>query len=492
MGDTKKRKKHFVDASEKLRRKAVEEKKTHTDDKLIRYDKVILEPWKHKDSFSSYPRITYFNGHRGCNENLHAVLSRLGLNFNIVNPRNLTRYGMREIDAQELIDSGYISALCNLSDVIVIADTVPDARGILLSLVDPNPALRCNSNIIVEMTNRYDWMVGDIKEYHEMLVKLIENPPANLFWTANNPFEKEFMHARIGIAPKVKLLRSLGAWDVGSSLHSPPSIEDSFAILTNPDILNRPRVGDLIKYYCMPVVSLPKKYGGPAGLLKYKGFIEFPYQVSVMKFYENIAFGVPQVLPTPRFLRLLVLSNNHHYFSTWLDKLESVALFQTDPEKYRAIEAEKQQKEEERKKKEERRGALKPTIVKQKMNQSLPTNKSFESTTHPQLGRRAAVHDRPQPKRKLNPLLKLDNGPYNATWTEMADFYSKEFSPFVYYFDSFKELTELINTPLDKFDTKNVRLEGPKYYARVREESMKTWIRMLHDMGYTHLRDLTV
>ncbi|KAJ3025195.1 UNVERIFIED_CONTAM: hypothetical protein HDU68_007376 [Siphonaria sp. JEL0065] len=507
MGNTRKRKEQFVEANAKLRLKVLEEKKTHTSDKLITYDQVLLEPWKHSDIFSNYPRITYYNGHRGCNENFHAVLSRLHLNFNIVNPRNITRYGMRQIDAQELIDSGFVSALCDLSDVIVVADTVPDARGILLSLVDPDPSRRCKSNIVIEMTNRYDWMVGDTKEYHEMLVKLINDPPKNLFWTANNPFEGEFMRAKIGKGPRVKLLRSLGAWNVDIEGNSPKkntdvqpaNIENSLVILSNPDIVNRPIIEDILKFFCMPVAKLPKKYGGPAGLLKYKGFIEFPYQVSVMKFYENIAFGVPQVIPTPHLLRLLVKTNNHHYFSTWLDKLEQVQMFLSNPEMYQKLEAEKERKAQEKKDKEEREGKKKvvPTISKKKMKQQLqqptPTASSNSTTAQSEshrLERRAVGQERERIQRQqLQPTPKLDVGPYNATWTELADFYSKEFSPFVYYFDSFQELTDLINMPLAEFDYKNVRVEGPKYYAKVREESMKTWLGLFHSMGFKSVKD---
>ncbi|KAI9324993.1 hypothetical protein BDR26DRAFT_231140 [Obelidium mucronatum] len=228
--------------------------------------------------------------------------------------------GMSGTDARELLDSGYIAKLCNASDIIIIADTVPDGRAILLSLLEPSESLnRCKSNIVIEMTNRYDWMVPDRQVYHEMLRRIFKLNPKNLFWTANNPFEGPFMHANVGgeVFPKVRLLRPLGAWNVdvenSHMTHGMPlnqetniSTQNMLAMVKNVEKVNRPIVGDLVDYYCMPVAKLPKKYGGPAGLLKYKGFIDFPYQVSVMKFYENIAFGVPQVLPTPRFLHALV------------------------------------------------------------------------------------------------------------------------------------------------------------------------------------------
>ncbi|KAJ3346263.1 hypothetical protein HDU83_003261 [Entophlyctis luteolus] len=293
--------------------------------------------------------MTYFNGHRGCNENLHAVMSAMRLNFKVVNPRAVTYYGMAGADAQELIDSGYIAALCNASDVIIIADTVPDGRGILLAKRQRLPDC-ANTSVIVEMTNRYDWNVPDREEYHKMLRALVAEPPKDLVWTQNNPFEAPFIFSQVGSVPNVSLVRSMGVWAVDKVVmgrreeifneqseekldengenddndDNEPAIQDSAksanaTILTRNEKryflasignseknkIRRPIVDDLIEYFCMPIEMLPKKYGGPIALLEYKAFVLFPYQVSIMKFYENIAHGVPQVIPTPGFLRLL-------------------------------------------------------------------------------------------------------------------------------------------------------------------------------------------
>ncbi|KAJ3014453.1 UNVERIFIED_CONTAM: hypothetical protein HDU68_000277 [Siphonaria sp. JEL0065] len=479
------------------------------DSKLLVYDDVIFEPWKRKDYFSSFPRITYFNGHRGCDENLYGVLSKLHLNFNIVNPRNITRYGMSGLDARELIDSGYISKLCNASEVIIIADTVPDGRAILLSLLEPSKSKSCKSNIVIEMTNRFDWMIPDPEEYYDMLRKIFELKPKNLWWTANNPFEGPFMHSKVGSTPEVKLLRSLGAWNVdvlvddarkdkekSESLQTwrieeryNASTKNSLAIIANVERakVNRPIVGDLLDYYCMPLVKLPKKYGGPANLLKYKGFIDFPYQISVMKFYENIAFGVPQVLPTPRFLQTLVKTNNHHYFTTWMEKLEQVDLFLTDPEKYNRMESARNIKDR----------ANREAEIKHKKQELLEAEEEQEAdeirANSPRLDRREMSDEdfdgkRENSQRRKDRLLEISTNQYKATWTELSDFYRKEFEPYVYLFDSLKELGELVNKPADEFDYKNVRVEGPKYYARVREESMAMWVQIFHEMGYTDVK----
>ncbi|KAI8617185.1 hypothetical protein BC830DRAFT_1114814 [Chytriomyces sp. MP71] len=407
------------------------------DVKLLNYTDLQIEDWKPNPEFADSPRITYFNGHRGCQENLHGVLSRFRLNFRTVNPRNVTHYGMREQDARELIDSGYIGKLCNASDIIIVADTVPDARGILLSLLESNKSRRCQSNIVVEMTNRYDWMVGDKYEYHQMLEALIDTPPSNLWWVANNPFEEAFFLTKVGRTPNVTLIRSLGVWNVENKNVEPVkdnTSESSVAVVINPEFAktNRATPMTLVDAHKIPVTRLPKHYGGPPVLLQYKAYLEFPYQVSIMKFYENLAAGVPQVIPTPRLLFSLVKAKSHHLFATWLDKLEEVAVYISDPDLHAKMKRE---------------------------------------------GRFDGRND-------LWRYSTVTGATYEARWMELTDFYASEFRPYVYYFDSFEELAEMVQRPWREFDVQNVRVEGPRFYKKLRRKSMLAWRDLFEEMGY--------
>ncbi|KAJ3212293.1 hypothetical protein HDU82_002663 [Entophlyctis luteolus] len=62
------------------------------------------------------------------------------------------------------------------------------------------------------------------------------------------------------------------------------------------------------------------RYGGPKTLAKYRAFIEFPYQVSTMKLYENIAEGVVTFVPTHRFF-LEIVKNEWIYFGAWENRI---------------------------------------------------------------------------------------------------------------------------------------------------------------------------
>ncbi|KAI8614041.1 hypothetical protein BC830DRAFT_416550 [Chytriomyces sp. MP71] len=357
---------------------------------------------------------------------------------------------MWQRDAQTLIDSGWVRSLCDVSDVIIVADTLPDARPLLLSLLEKDEMRRCQSNIVIELTNRFDWMVSDNEAYYRMIRNLTLNPPRNLWWTANNPFEEAFMRTRVGVVPNVTLLRSMGAWDVDHVKDRDGILKRTFtmpktrnfeelnllnmvATINDTDHSNRPLVDHIYDFYCMPLARLPKRYGGPLALLQYKAFLHIPYQTSVMKFYENVAAGVPQIIPSPRLLRQLSKSEVHHLFGTWLDKLEEASLFLFNPDFHR-----------------------------------------IAYDNHKLRGDKDDWED-----------LKRD---YRATWTELSDFHRKEFEPFVYYFDSFAELAEMIRTPAEVFDWKNVRVEGPRYYARVKKQSLRTWGGIFEEMAYKDVR----
>jgi hypothetical protein len=59
---------------------------------------------------------------------------------------------------------------------------------------------------------------------------------------------------------------------------------------------------------------LPKEYGGPTALKKYRALIDVPYQTSTMKMYENLAAGVVTLVPTPAYLEKLVALKGKYGF----------------------------------------------------------------------------------------------------------------------------------------------------------------------------------
>ncbi|KAI8830372.1 hypothetical protein BJ741DRAFT_619907 [Chytriomyces cf. hyalinus JEL632] len=283
---------------------------------------------------TNHTSVLYYNTHGGALDNLHAVMSRLSLRIDNFNPNQVAGYGMSHARAQRLVNSGHAWSICSQYDVVVIGDTIPHARAILLSLLDPRPSLRCQSRVVVEMTNRFNWDVKDKKAYYAMFRSLAkEASPGGflhnrLFWVANNNVEQAFVEHHIQAKlHQVRLLRPVGA----SRQHAYPSDLDvptkrNFAARTH----DTTHIFEIMRdEYKIPISIFPfgHKYGGPHHLVKFKAFIDVPYQYSVMKFYENIAFGVPVFVPTPMFYESLVKDGLHFTHCIHLDLVKQFPEF---------------------------------------------------------------------------------------------------------------------------------------------------------------------
>ncbi|KAI8827710.1 hypothetical protein BJ741DRAFT_629096 [Chytriomyces cf. hyalinus JEL632] len=265
--------------------------------------------------------ILHYNTHEGCARNLRHVLNLVsksldGFDYSIsrFDPSHLG-YALAHESAQRFVESGiYANEICAGHDVVVVSDTIPHARGLLLSLLHPDPLKRCTSTVILEITNRFDYAITDpedLMRYYSLFHDLVAMQSNQLFWVANNNFERAYMEHRLNInMPFVKVLRPLGYTDaMDKSLHTP----DNTSILTL--FHNHTNVFTLLKSEHIPNLTIfPKEhahYGGPQGLTGYKAYLEFPYQVSTMKLYENLAGGVVMLIPTPQFLEHIWKSNNH-------------------------------------------------------------------------------------------------------------------------------------------------------------------------------------
>ncbi|KAJ3223399.1 hypothetical protein HDU81_009209 [Chytriomyces hyalinus] len=265
--------------------------------------------------------ILHYNTHEGCARNLRRVLGLVaksldGVEYSLsrFDPSHLG-YALSHESAQWLVESGvYANEICVGHDAVVVSDTIPHARGLLLSLLHPDTSKRCASTVILEITNRFDYAITDpedLKRYYSLFHDLVEMQSKKLFWVANNNFERAYMEHRLNIdMPFVKVLRPLGYTDImDKSFHTP----NNTSILTLYH--NHTNVFKLLATHQIPNLTIfPKEhahYGGPQGLMGYKAYLEFPYQVSTMKLYENLAGGVVMLIPTPQFLEHIWKSNNH-------------------------------------------------------------------------------------------------------------------------------------------------------------------------------------
>ncbi|KAJ3060309.1 hypothetical protein HDU98_003714 [Podochytrium sp. JEL0797] len=262
-----------------------------------------------------HPTVLYYNTHGGCNQNMRGVMRSLGVKVDLFNPKQITGYGMSASRARHLIDSGHVDFICSRYDIIILGDTIPHGRAILESLLEKDPMKQCRSKVVVEMTNRFDWDVKDKSAYYNTISELVQLSKTvlkdKLFWVANNNVEKAFLEHKVGVSmPMVRVLRPLG---VAPEYPYPLDLVEPNAN-TFAARMHYSSIYSVLKTkFQIPISVIPfgHKYGGPKNLLRFKAFIDIPYEYSTMKLYENIAFGIPMVVPTPGFLAELYDSGVH-------------------------------------------------------------------------------------------------------------------------------------------------------------------------------------
>ncbi|KAJ3307489.1 hypothetical protein HDU76_004634 [Blyttiomyces sp. JEL0837] len=294
--------------------------------------------------------------------------------------------------SNRVVSAHAASFLCQSSDVIIIGDTMPDARPIFQQLTSDGG---CQAKIVVELTNRFDWEVGGGDGLYDLVKKLAEDDGRkypNLFWVANNPWEARYLYLQTGAKINARLIRPVGYSSVkpGDDKKGDPK---KAAIVGTWG-----QVQPLLKLHNIPFQEVGNPYGGPEGLKGYKAVVEFPYQSSTMKLYENVATGVVTLAPSAEFFEELVLNGTIWHWP-WGNKLGE------------------------------------------------------------------------QPD-----------------WANYIEIYNSVFEPYINYFNSFSELSTLINDKTtEEIDAKNSRTKGPEFYRKVRKQSLQAWARLFRDMGFAHV-----
>ncbi|KAJ3115449.1 hypothetical protein HK100_001344 [Physocladia obscura] len=382
-------------------------------------------------------RILYYNTHAGAASNMAAVARAMDITLDSFSPAHVSGYGMSGARAKKLLHEGHVDAVCGLYDTVIIADTIPHGRAILLSLLQKVAPQRCRARVVVEITNRFDWDVKDKRAYYKMFRELIKLSTlktgrlyGQLFWVANNNVEQRYMEDKLGIwMPKgsVRIIRPVGYagdYSYPSDLEVPDTT--MFAARTH-DTTHIFEKFQTVHHVPLIIFPFNHNYGGPKNLLKFKGWIDVPYQYSVMKFYENIAYGVPQFIPTPMFFEYLMKSKLHFTHCIFIEDLKNYVLIDKKHEKK---------------------------------------------------------------LKKQNALNTLQEPPKTITnfpeWSAYMDYYDPVFAPYVYYFDSYDDLrNQRLLESTREVDWKRVRELGPRFYKKYRDNVvLKEWSQLFQEMGF--------
>jgi len=243
-------------------------------------------------------RILFFSRHEGTIGDFRAAMSQFGVNFTVFQIKDLWDYGMNRQTART--HSSLAKDLCEAYDVIFVCDTIVDGRPFMVSLDDCK-----RTKIVFLVTNRFNWLIKDHSEYEADVRGTLT--ASNAFWVANNQFEPRYMASKGLVPSEFPMIRPMGQSPIAGRFA--PSNLVAFLMAPYNHLVRYDGVPNILRTHAIAFIGLLPEYGGPKTLAKYKAVIIVPYQVSVMKFYENLAAGVLMYLPSPSFMHTLALES---------------------------------------------------------------------------------------------------------------------------------------------------------------------------------------
>eukprot|EP00833_Pecoramyces_ruminatium_P005402 jgi/Orpsp1_1/1179434/evm.model.c7180000069336.1 len=224
-------------------------------------------------------KIVYISRHGGTISNFNYIAKQLNLNITILKPN----YDRGKKPSCYDVDKckSYVDLICSKYEYIIISDIIPDSYIFFTN--------ECKAKVVLEITNRYDVFVSNEnrKDYKEKLAKAISNNK-NLIVVENNPYEVFYAcQTNINI-PNYYLIRPVG-------------YPQAFLLEKEHKEKSSIKFKELDSH----------SYGGPLALATYKAVIMLPYQVSIMKFYENIRYGVVMLFPSEKLLKEICERNDY-------------------------------------------------------------------------------------------------------------------------------------------------------------------------------------
>ena len=255
----------------------------------------LLDPIHPKDI-----KILLINAHDGVTSEVHAVFEKILSPLNIKATYELT-WGVGEIAGFDVTDEksqewwpshkDYCDP--NQYDLIVVGDVITFSRPLLTAA--------CKINIILYITNRFDFRIWGDNHYAQLIAMASRWP--NVRVIVNNLFEQRYAlvsrHADVHVyayAPStgtvtdatIEMFKESDVdWkDVAQS--------DFIIIGRNQQILIT-----MLQEAGIPPPRVFPRYGGPLALAG-RRVIHIPYQVNTMALFENLYVGVIYILPSLR------------------------------------------------------------------------------------------------------------------------------------------------------------------------------------------------
>lgn len=210
---------------------------------------------------------------------------------------------------REQVTSGEVEKFCSTYDAIFISDKLADGWPFIMDGEQP-----CR-NIFFIVTNRFDVTVlkdnghdAYVRDFNHSLNRDDEYRAKII---VNNAFEVPYMVDRGVDNPDYQpLIRPFGFNSVSTQKVNDEDIDVPCLIIGRVD-QDRFLMNDLVRQYTSHECKvLELYYGGPRTLSLYQSIVvHLPYQVSIMKMWENLAYGVLMAVPSPEFFNKICSEN---------------------------------------------------------------------------------------------------------------------------------------------------------------------------------------
>ncbi|CCE93847.1 uncharacterized protein TDEL_0G04800 [Torulaspora delbrueckii] len=259
--------------------------------------------------FDVTKRIAYISGHIGTTTDFKYMAQHLLLeNVDYYDSRDFFDYLSSRDGYRSIVIDGTVEEICSTHDAIFISDSLADGWPFIMDGKQP-----CK-NVVFVTTNRFDCGVheGDREVfYQDFNYSLNRNDEYRARVIANNRFEVPYMRSKgIDVPDYHPVIRPFGYTSVQAIEIDPNDVNAACLIIgrvPQDEILMNNLVDQHTTHKCKVV---PYHYGGPKTLEKYESVVvHLPYQVSIMKMWENLAYGVLMLVPSPEFFTQICTEN---------------------------------------------------------------------------------------------------------------------------------------------------------------------------------------
>lgn len=262
-----------------------------------------------KPSFDVARKIAYVSRHVGTTADFKYMADNLQLeNVDYFDSSDWLKFRDSKENYEAFVENDKIREICSQYDAIFVSDLLSDGWPFIMG---EKP--KCK-NVHFVVTNRFDYGVRnpDRKQFSDDLTRALNRQDeyrAKL--VVNNLFEVPYMESRgvkIPELDKTPLIRPFGSTTI------PPNkdqVKEESCLIIARVSQDRTLLHQLVKdntgYDCK---VLEGHYGGPRTLNRYNSVVvHLPYQVSIMKMWENLNYGILMAIPSPEFFTKICNEN---------------------------------------------------------------------------------------------------------------------------------------------------------------------------------------